>query len=76
MDRHAVRPDEIGAAYDRIAERWSADDFPRDNGIAAHRRAIAFLTDRRTALDIGSAIRGSTSIMRTSASGRFPEATT
>lgn len=53
MDRHAVRPDEIGAAYDRIAERWSADDFPRDNGIAAHRRAIAFLTDRRTALDIG-----------------------
>ncbi len=46
-------PLEIANSYDRIAERWTFDDFPRENGIAQHKRAINFLNEKRHALDIG-----------------------
>ena len=48
-----MTPDEIAKSYDQIAEQWSGDDFPRTNGIEQHERAIAFVKDRRNALDIG-----------------------
>ena len=31
------------AAYDQLAGRWSDDRFPREDGVAQHRRALAFL---------------------------------
>ena len=46
-------PAEIAAAYDGLAEQWSSEAFPRDYGIAQHERAIAFLKEKRRALDIG-----------------------
>lgn len=33
----------IAEAYDRLAERWRDGHFPEDNGLAQHRRALAFL---------------------------------
>ena len=33
----------IASAYDQLAERWIDDSFSRDNGIAQHQRAVAFL---------------------------------
>lgn len=38
-----MTPAEVGRSYDRIAEQWSSDGFPRQNGIEAHRRALAFV---------------------------------
>ena len=46
-------PEEIAKSYDQIADQWNSDDFPRANGIEQHERAIAFLKERRYALDIG-----------------------
>jgi len=48
-----MRPEEVGKSYDAIAERWNDDGFPRENGMEAHRRAIAFVKQRGPALDIG-----------------------
>lgn len=48
-----MNPDQIASSYDQIATRWSSDDFPRSNGIAQHRRALAFATAKGHALDIG-----------------------
>jgi 2-polyprenyl-3-methyl-5-hydroxy-6-metoxy-1,4-benzoquinol methylase len=46
-------PSEIAKSYDQIAERWSSASFPRTNGLAQHERAIAFLRQKRLALDVG-----------------------
>ncbi|MEZ4654159.1 MAG: class I SAM-dependent methyltransferase [Candidatus Eisenbacteria bacterium] len=48
-----VRPEDVGKSYDQLAERWNAEGFLRENGIAQHERAIAFLQDKEWALDIG-----------------------
>ncbi|MDJ0904373.1 MAG: class I SAM-dependent methyltransferase [Woeseiaceae bacterium] len=48
-----MTPDEIAKSYDRIAEQWNGDDFPQTNGIEQHERAIAFVRERKNALDIG-----------------------
>ena len=48
-----MTPDEIAESYDRIADHWNSDSFPRANGIEQHERAIAFVKERRNALDIG-----------------------
>lgn len=48
-----MTPDEIAKSYDQIAGRWNSDEFQRSNGIEQHERAIAFLNNRRNALDIG-----------------------
>lgn len=46
-------PIDVGCSYDQIASHWDSDQFPRDNGIAQHERAIAFTDLRGPALDIG-----------------------
>lgn len=53
-----LTPHDTGAGYDGLAALWDSDAFPRDNGIVAHRRALAFLTPpeggrHRRALDVG-----------------------
>ncbi|HEY7714658.1 MAG TPA: class I SAM-dependent methyltransferase, partial [Candidatus Binatia bacterium] len=48
-----MTPSEIAKSYDQLADKWNSDEFPRDNGIEQHKRAIAFLKEKRHALDIG-----------------------
>lgn len=55
---HPVTPDDIAESYDQIADIWNREDFPRDNGIRQHERAIAFVTARGPALDIGCGCSG------------------
>jgi 2-polyprenyl-3-methyl-5-hydroxy-6-metoxy-1,4-benzoquinol methylase len=38
-----VQPEDVGRSYDRIAEQWTSDAFPRHNGVEVHRRALAFI---------------------------------
>jgi SAM-dependent methyltransferase len=51
-------PHELAHSYDQIAEQWRSDTFPPTNGIAQHARAIAFLRQKRHALDIGCGASG------------------
>jgi SAM-dependent methyltransferase len=53
-----MKPSDIARSYDQIADRWNSETFPRNNGIAQHERAIAFLKDKRHALDIGCGCNG------------------
>ena len=46
-------PKDVAKSYDDIAERWTSDNFPLNNGIAQHERAIAFIKEKRAALDVG-----------------------
>lgn len=48
-----MNPLDVAASYDRLAARWDGDDFPRENGIAQHERALAFTTGPGPALDAG-----------------------
>lgn len=48
-----MQPHEVASSYDAIADRWCSGDFPRDYGIAAHRRAVSFTALRGAALDVG-----------------------
>lgn len=48
-----MAPGEVANSYDALAVRWSSDGFLRSNGIAQHERAIAFLGQKRHALDVG-----------------------
>jgi SAM-dependent methyltransferase len=48
-----MTPGEIARSYDQLAEQWASDTFPRSNGIAQHERAIAFVSGKRHALDVG-----------------------
>ncbi|RZI44720.1 class I SAM-dependent methyltransferase [Herbaspirillum sp. HC18] len=48
-----MTPAEVARSYDELADQWNSDEFPRENGIAQHKRAIAFLEEKRHALDIG-----------------------
>jgi len=48
-----MRPEDVGKGYDRIAQVWARDSFPRTNGMAQHRRALAFVDERGPALDVG-----------------------
>jgi SAM-dependent methyltransferase len=45
--------EEIARGYDQIAGLWNSEEFPRSNGIKQHERAIAFVKEKRHALDIG-----------------------
>jgi SAM-dependent methyltransferase len=53
-----MKPSDIARSYDQIADRWNSETFPRNNGIAQHERAIAFLKDKRHALDVGCGCNG------------------
>lgn len=48
-----MTPKEIAASYDDIAEYWVGEEFPVCNGIEQHKKAIAFSSNKGTALDIG-----------------------
>ena len=48
-----MTPHQIGKAYDQIADLWDREKFLNDNGIAQHKRAIAFTNKRGAALDVG-----------------------
>ncbi len=48
-----MQPSEVAKSYDSLADHWASDEFPRQNGIAAHQRALSFLKGRGSALDVG-----------------------
>lgn len=48
-----MKPEETGSHYDRIALRWQQQHVDSTYGIAALERAIRFVENRSTALDIG-----------------------
>ena len=53
-----MNPPDIGKAYDKITHLWESDKFNRENGIDAHKRAIAFAKNRGAALDVGCGCTG------------------
>ncbi len=53
-----MKPSEIGQAYDQITHMWQSETFDRQNGIAAHQKAISFVKGRGKALDIGCGCTG------------------
>lgn len=53
-----MEPREVGEGYDAIADTWNSDSFNRLNGIAQHKRALAFCRNKRRALDIGCGCSG------------------
>jgi 2-polyprenyl-3-methyl-5-hydroxy-6-metoxy-1,4-benzoquinol methylase len=53
-----MNPGEVARSYDQLADQWNRDSYPRDYGIRQHERAIAFLKEKRTALDIGCGSNG------------------
>lgn len=48
-----MKPQDVGKSYDSLAEFWHSEKFSRENGIEAHKRAVAFAEARGRALDIG-----------------------
>lgn len=48
-----MKPHQIGQAYDQIADLWDPARFNNENGIHQHKRAIAFTSNRGSALDVG-----------------------
>ena len=53
-----MTPTEIAASYDEIAHRWQDETFDNTNGIAAHQRALAFISNPGAALDAGCGCNG------------------
>ncbi|MGH1462611.1 MAG: class I SAM-dependent methyltransferase [Neptuniibacter sp.] len=53
-----MKPSDIGKAYDQIVHKWIDVKFNRENGIEAHKRALAFLKEGKTALDAGCGCTG------------------
>ena len=53
-----MNPVETGKKYDTITHLWESDRFNRDNGMAAHRRALQFVTQQGRALDVGCGCTG------------------
>lgn len=51
-------PEDIGKGYDQIADVWRSDRFGNRNGMEQHERAIAFLKQKDSALDIGCGCNG------------------
>lgn len=48
-----MKPSELAANYDLLAQRWADPAFDRTNGILPHRRALQFARSRGHAIDIG-----------------------
>ncbi|MGH1430939.1 MAG: class I SAM-dependent methyltransferase [Neptuniibacter sp.] len=53
-----MKPSEIGEAYDQIVHKWTDEKFNRENGVEAHKRALAFLKEGKSALDAGCGCTG------------------
>ncbi len=49
---------DVSRSYDQIAQHWIGPDFPAQNGLAQHRRALQFLQRRGTSLDVGCGSNG------------------
>lgn len=48
-----MNPQQIADSYDELASHWNSDKFNRLNGIAQHERAIRFVSNKGSAIDIG-----------------------
>jgi len=48
-----MTPQKTAQSYDKLASYWNSEEFDRDNGLEQHLRALKFLKNRRTALDVG-----------------------
>lgn len=48
-----MTPKETARSYDQIADHWDSDQFNRENGLSQHKRALQFLKERGSAIDIG-----------------------
>jgi SAM-dependent methyltransferase len=48
-----VTPEQTAAAYDRICLHWDEPRFNHSNGIEQHKRALGFVSEFGSALDIG-----------------------
>lgn len=46
-------PQDTARSYDALAAHWAGDEFPADNGIAQHQRALRFSSGSGDAIDIG-----------------------
>ncbi|KXF82378.1 class I SAM-dependent methyltransferase [Enterovibrio coralii] len=53
-----MKPKQIGLAYDSIIHLWQREDFNRNNGIEAHKKALSFVKHKGAALDIGCGCTG------------------
>lgn len=53
-----MKPKQIGEAYDQITHLWQRKEFDRNNGIEQHKKALAFVENKVTALDIGCGCTG------------------
>lgn len=53
-----MKPSDIGKAYDTLTDKWLSDKFNRNNGIDAHKRALAFTKSSGPALDVGCGCTG------------------
>ncbi|WP_296592190.1 class I SAM-dependent methyltransferase [Methylophaga sp.] len=53
-----MKPQQVAESYDQIADVWNADSFNRENGIKQHERAITFVKQKFSALDIGCGASG------------------
>lgn len=53
-----MKPPEIAKAYDQITHLWQSKKFNRENGIAAHQRALTFVEENGFALDVGCGCTG------------------
>ncbi len=48
-----MTPQEIAQSYNELATHWNSDQFNRKNGIEQHKRALSFVKNTDTAIDIG-----------------------
>src|SRR5262245_11757696 len=48
-----MNPADIAKGYDQLAALWNGEAFPRTNGIPQHERSLAFVQEKRRALDVG-----------------------
>ncbi|WGY47021.1 MULTISPECIES: class I SAM-dependent methyltransferase [unclassified Vibrio] len=48
-----MKPEDIAKAYNQITHIWTDGKFDMSNGIAQHKKAISFVSERGRALDVG-----------------------
>lgn len=53
-----MKPEDIGKGYDQITHLWESEGFNLGNGVAQHKRAIAFGDQKGMALDVGCGCTG------------------
>ncbi|WP_020563630.1 class I SAM-dependent methyltransferase [Methylosarcina fibrata] len=48
-----MTPEQTALIYDRIAQHWDCSEFNNSNGIGQHERALRFVSEFGSAIDIG-----------------------